>query len=110
MMGTATSDLDGLPRVTVTLDAKGYAATVEILGLSPGRSISAEERFAGISSLDPPTVRAKTAHEMIRLAIRATLSAIQATDQSVVPAVAAAVAYGVDFAARNALEALKEDA
>lgn len=109
-MASATVDLDGLPKVTVTSSGKGYSATVEILGIAPTRSISAEERFAGISSLDPPTVSARTRIELIRRATRATLNAIQATDESVTPAIAARVAYGVDYAIRDAFEKLGLDA
>lgn len=108
-MASATSDLDGLPKVTITT-GNGYTATIEILGIAPTRTISADERFGGIVSLDPPTVKATTRNELIKRAIRATLNAIQATDGSVTPRVVAAVAYGVDFAARNAFEALGVDA
>jgi hypothetical protein len=109
-MATATSDLDGLPRVTVSTIKDGYSATVEILGLSPKRDISPEERFSGIASLNPPRVVAKTRHELIRRAIRATLASVESTDGTLAPNTMAAVAYGVDFATRNAFEAMGLDA
>ena len=84
-MTTATSDLDGLPRVTVSTAKEGYSARVEILGIAPKRDISPEERFAGIASLNPPTVTARTRAELIRRAIRATLAAVESTDGTIAP-------------------------
>ena len=109
-MSTATSDLDGLPRVTISTVKEGYSARVEVLGIAPKRDISPEERFAGISGLNPPMVTARTRAELIRRAIRATLAAIDSTDGAIAQKTVAAVAYGVDFATRNAFELMGLDA
>src|SRR5690606_20880708 len=59
-MTTVVYDAPGVPRVTLTKTAQGaFEATIEVEGLAPQRAASAEERFVGISSLDPPTVRAR---------------------------------------------------
>ena len=102
----ATSDLIGLPRVTVSEFRDRYRMTVEISGLAAKRTISAEERRDGIESLSPPTVVARSRFECIRLAQRAVAAAIMSTDGSLTPSDLGAIGFTVDWAARNAFEKL----
>lgn len=59
MSTTVTYDVDGMPRVTLTRDGNFWEATLEIDGLAPQRGTTAEERSAGIISLDPPSIRVR---------------------------------------------------
>ena len=55
----ATVEYDPIwgPRVTLTADEDGgFTAVIEVAGNAPQRGTTAEEREAGITSLDPPTV------------------------------------------------------
>jgi len=109
---TATVDISGTPKVTVTernsdvTSAKVYTAEVEFLELDPKRGTTSEERSAGISSLAPPTVQASEPRDLIRLAIRACGSSFDATDgftmgASIYYLMSIAVAHGVQEALRE---------
>ena len=72
MATTVTYDKTDQPKVTLTKDDDGnFLAVVEVDGLAPVRTTSAEERAAGITSIDPPTVRVakrvvpKDAHNLL---------------------------------------------
>lgn len=57
MSETVVYDIANRPKVTITRDDDdGLLAVVEIEGLEPQRDTTEEERSAGITSLDPPTV------------------------------------------------------
>lgn len=76
----ATFERQGYPRATVTYDGTRFSCVIDhIDGLSPTRSVSAEEGANGIDSLDPPTVHAAGLRELIDLAACATSSALEST-------------------------------
>lgn len=117
-MTTVVYDAPGVPRVTLTKTAQGaFEATIEVEGLAPQRAASAEERFAGISSLDPPTVRARPRRNvrqvhrtLVGLACRAVSSAATSTTGSTGGPGAVICTYmRVAFAMRQALRRLGED-
>lgn len=71
--------------LTVTTDTNtgetAYTCVVNLLEIDPVRSTSAEERAAGITSLNPPTVRVLNDPQMlINTCVRACGSGIDATD------------------------------
>ena len=86
-MTTVVYDSPGAPRVTLSRTERGaLEAIIEVEGLAPQRTTSAEERFAGILSLDPPTVRARPRRNvrqvhrtLVELACRAVSSAATST-------------------------------
>ena len=92
----------GLPDVTIGTDT----ISVTFTGIAPTRAVSGEESLAGIVALDPPTIRTQaTRGESVQLLIRATLSAIEATDGATIdPATISRVAYSVSYAVTEALE------
>lgn len=56
-MTTVVVDTTYLPKVTLSVASSGrISAIIEVSGLLPTRETTAEERAAGITSLDPPTV------------------------------------------------------
>ena len=68
------------PRVEVRLTSPGrYLAIVEVEGLTPQRSTSADERRAGIRWLDPPIVQASKPRKLIDAACRAVAAAATST-------------------------------
>lgn len=83
---TATYDQVSVPTCTVTKttsDTTGavlYSVSVDLLEIAPGRSVTAEERAKGISSINPPTVSSRVPNELIRLAVEACCSAYDETD------------------------------
>lgn len=84
---TTTYDVNGFPAVTLTRDVDGgLLAVVDITGLEPTRTTTSEERTAGVTSLDPPTVaiaaktdRAKTVRALIDGAVRAVWASAAST-------------------------------
>lgn len=84
-MSDYTFDGDRIPTTTLTVEtdedtgAEYYTATVEIIGLEPVRGTTAEERIAGISSLDPITVSSDSVQDIIDLLIRAALASYEST-------------------------------
>lgn len=88
MATTVTVDVPYLPAVELTVEDDGRInATIEVDGIEPTRGTTAEERAAGITSLDPPTIsvrpmatRARTHRAAIDAAFRALSSAVHATD------------------------------
>jgi hypothetical protein len=107
---TYSYDIVRQPSVDLTvevLDTTGqtfYTAVVNILELAPDRSTTAEERTAGISSIDPPTVRSQTPQDLINLAIRACGSSLGNTPGvELTPDLYASLAYSVALAVSGAL-------
>lgn len=86
LLQTVTYDSPGSPRITLTRDAThGFFAVLEVSGLAPTRGPSAEERFAGIESLDPPMVRVQaqaTMRETYRTLIAAAKRAVSSSATS----------------------------
>jgi hypothetical protein len=88
MSTTVNVDSAYLPTVELTVADDGrITATIEVDGLEPTRETTAEERAAGITSLDPPTIsirplstRARTHRAAIDAAWRAVASSAAATD------------------------------
>jgi hypothetical protein len=70
-----------LPRATVTLQDDGsYSAVIDgVTGLAPDRGPSTEEVAEGISSLDPVTLTAATARELVDGAMLGLSAAARAT-------------------------------
>jgi len=106
------------PRITLTKSGGGaFSAVVEVAGLNPVRSVSADERRAGVVALSPPTVRlpaiasAKEAHrQLIDVACRAVGSALASSDGAdPSPGELVMVSLRVAFAMRGALRELGED-
>lgn len=87
MSTTVVFDRPYAPKVTITRDdSLGLEAVIEIEGLAPQRSTTAEERAAGIRSLDPPTVRVRalkrrrdTLQRLVDGSVRAVQSSIVST-------------------------------
>lgn len=80
-------------------------------GADPGRGVYAEERLRGILSLSPPTVRGRDTTETLRLAVEASLSAIEATPgETITMTLAARVAAAVGYAGREAIREAGGDA
>ncbi len=113
-----TYDVAGYPRVTLERDEDGnLSATIEIEGLDAQRGVSAEERIAGISSIDPPTVsararddRAKTLRVLIDAAIRAVWAAAESTTGQTGGAGGLVLSgWKVAVAMRQSLRAIDED-
>ena len=109
---TATSDQVSLPTCTVTRETSSttgrstYVLSVEILGIDPNRSLTAEERTLGITSLSPPTVRGQRIPELIQTLIDATANAYDATDGYTIDGeILASISHRVS---RSALQALRE--
>lgn len=105
-----TFDAIRLPHVNLTvevLDTTGqtfYTAEVSLTELDPSRTTTAEERTAGISGLNPPTVRAQTPQTLINLAIRACSSAYDSTPGfTLTPDVYASLTYSVAASISGAL-------
>ncbi len=101
----------GLPRATVTREDDGSFACVvdNIDGLAPARAVSLEETQMGILSLNPPTVVADTAGELVDLAELAVAESVDATDRESTPAEHLAIGLKVGLSVKGALRALEED-
>lgn len=117
MSTTVVYDAVDAPKVTLTLtDAQGLNCTIEVEGLAPQRSTTAEEQAAGISSLDPPTIavraqptRAATHRRLLDAATRAvSASAASTTGETGGPGALALTCYRVTAAVRHALRMLDE--
>lgn len=113
---TVTYEQVSAPAVTLTKDTSDttgrvrYTVVVNLLGLVPTRSTTAEERLSGISSLDPPTVSANTPGELVRLAIAACKNSYNETEGYALTATSGAeIAYRVGFSVLQALRKLGED-
>lgn len=118
MSTTVTVDLAYLPTVELTVADDGrISATIEVDGLEPSRETTAEERTAGITSLDPPTIsvrplstRAKTHRSAIDAACRAVASSAQASvEDEIGPGELAMLYYRTATAMRRALRLAAEE-
>lgn len=115
----------GSPKVTLSRTRGLFDLVIEVDGIAPYRSTTAEERRVGITSISPPTVHAKNLAQAISSGSRAVQAAIFATpgvgfDQAVaartgeleplVPAGdLAMVHYRTTRAIRAALRSIGED-
>lgn len=117
MSTTVVYDAADAPKVTLTLtDEQGFLCVVELEGLEPQRAVTAEERAAGITSLDPPTVavralpdRYETHRALLDAAWRAvSCSATSTTGDTGGPGGIAMCCYRVTAAVRHALRLLDE--
>lgn len=101
----------GLPRATVTREDDGsFRAVVDnIDGLAPIRTISTEEAALGILSLNPPTIVADTALELVDAAEHAVAEAVDATDRESTPGEHLMITLRTGMAVKGALRALDED-
>lgn len=113
---TATNDEDAVPACTVTrvtsdiTGRKRYTAVVDLLEVDPNRSVTAEERTLGISSLNPPTATANTPALVVRLAVEACCNAYEATDGFDFDAeILASISYRVSHTVAQALRKLGEE-
>lgn len=102
-MATYTFDDASAPAVSVTILGGSYSAEVTIAGLAPTRTVAPSEVFAGIESLDPPTVYADDQTTLYRLAIRACLASIESSGVEITPAIIGHLSYRISFAIRGAL-------
>lgn len=118
MATTVTYDKIYAPRVTLTKEDTGaFLAVVEVDGIEPTRLETAEERAAGILTLNPPTVRApvrQNPYDSHRILIdgccRAVQSAISSTTgETGGPAALMMGHMRVSFAVRRALRLLGEE-
>ena len=107
---TYSLDAARAPQVDLTvevIDTTGqtfYTATVNLLELDPVRTTTAEERTAGITSLDPPTVTSQVPQDVVNLAVRACASSYDATDGiELTHEIYAAIGYSVPYAVAGAL-------
>ena len=112
----ATYDQVAVPSCTVSRETSAtsgrsvYTLTIELLESSPNRLVTAEERVAGIISLDPPTVSHSRINDLIRLAILACSNAYEATDGFVIDGeILASIAHRVSYSAVQSLRKLGED-
>jgi hypothetical protein len=86
-------DANRLPATTLTVDTDDttgrslYTATVTITGLEPNRETNTDERVAGITSLDPPTVVSESVQGTIDLAWLACLNSYEASGLEITPTV-----------------------
>lgn len=88
MSVTVNVDSAYLPTVELTVADDGrISATIEVDGIEPTRTTTAEERAAGVTSLDPPTIsvrpmstRARTHRAAIDAAWLAVSAAAASTD------------------------------
>jgi hypothetical protein len=69
----------GSPKVTLSRTRGLFDLVVEVEGIAPYRSTTAEERRVGITSLNPPTIHAKNLEQAISSSSRAVQAAIFAT-------------------------------
>ena len=116
MSDVATYESTSLPEVTVTRTVssvtgrKMFTAVVSILEIDPDRSVTAEERVSGISSLNPPTVTAMGTNTLIRRAVQATCAAYESTPGFTFDGKAlAGISHRVSHSLLQALRKLGED-
>lgn len=111
MADTYAFDLRGFPRATVTREDDGSFRCVvdNIDGLAPTRTVSSEEAALGILLLDPPTIVADTAAELVDATEHAVAEAVDATDRESTPAEYLMITLRTGIAVKTALRALGED-
>lgn len=107
------------PKITLTKDdVGGYTAIIEIEGLEPQRDTTAEERAAGIDSLDPPSIsvgKRSTEAKTHRALLDASWRAVSASATSTLggdtggPVGLVMTCLRVTAAVRHALRMLDED-
>jgi hypothetical protein len=100
----------GAPKVTLSKEGAQFSATIEVAGLAPYRSTTAEERGVGISSLSPPTVATKSITELVSsssLAVQASMFATPGLSPG--PGDLSMVHFRVSRAVRAALRKLGEE-
>jgi hypothetical protein len=102
-MATYTFDEAASPAVSVTILGGEYSAEITIAGAAPTRTVSPAEVFAGIDSIDPPTVNASDQATLYRLAIRACLASIESSGVEITPSLMGHLSYRVSYAIRGAL-------
>ncbi len=103
-------DSFGAPRVTLSRVKGVFTAVIEVDGLAPYRSESAEERKVGITSLVPPTVQTTNLLELVSsgsLAVQASMFATPGDATG--PGELAMVHYRTARAIRAALRLIDED-
>jgi hypothetical protein len=115
---TVVYDAVDAPKVTLTrTDELGFVCIIELDGLAPQRSTTPEERAAGITSFDPPTIvvraqtdRAKAHRALLDASWRAvSASATSTTGETGGPGGLAMTCYRITAAVRHALRMLDED-
>lgn len=80
MADTTIFEQRWLPRVTLTIDGSSYSCVVDgITGLAPQRTATSEEIGLGISSLDPPTITAPSARDLVDRAALAVSNAVRSS-------------------------------
>lgn len=101
----------GLPKVTLKRTKGVFDAVIEVDGLAPYRTPTAEERLRGITSLNPPTVRAKNIDRLLSSTSRAVQAAVFGTPDlpPIGPADLAMIHYRTTRAVRAALRQMDED-
>lgn len=111
MADVAVFETKGTPRATVTREDDGSFRCVvdQIDGLAPTRTVSLEEAAMGILSLDPPTIVAETALELVDATEHAVAEAVDATDRESNPAEHLMICLRTGMAVKGALRALDED-
>lgn len=103
-------DSFGAPRVTLAREKGVFTAVIEVDGLAPYRTESAEERKVGITSLVPPTVKTKNLRELISSGSLAVQASMFATPGDTIgPGDLAMAHYRVARAIRAALRLIDED-
>lgn len=103
-------DSFGAPRVTLDRTDNVFTVVVEVDGLAPYRSTTAEEHKVGITSLVPPTVKTRNMLELISSGSLAVQASIFATPGvSIGPGELAMVHYRTARAIRAALRMIDED-
>ena len=107
---TVVYDAVHSPKVTLTKTGTVYEAVIEVEGLEPQRGTSADERRAGIRSLNPPTVRATKTRKLIDAACRAVAaSATSTTGETGGPGGLLMTYYLTARAVKEAIRLLDED-
>lgn len=103
-------DAVGAPKLTLKRTSGVFDLVVEIEGIAPYRSQTAEEHSFGIVLLDPPTVHAKNIDRLLSSGSRAVQTAVMATpDTNIGPGDLAMIHYRTTRAIRAALRLMGED-
>lgn len=109
---TVQYDQVGCPKLTLTRTQGVFDVVIEVEGIEPYRTTTAEERQLGIVSLSPPTVHAKNVERLLSSSSRAAMAAVYATlsvADGVGPADLAMIHYRTTRAVRAALRQMDED-
>lgn len=116
MSDTVTYQSTALPEVTVTRTVsavtgrKMFRSVVSILEIDPSRSVTAEERAAGITALNPPTVIAMGTNALLRRSVQAACVAYESTPGFSFDGQAlAGISHRVSHSLLQALRKLGED-